>query len=212
MRNIDGHSSLVHAADNRATHIRQSVIDRSGASTPKSVAIIGELRNTLAQGVKAIHIRIDFEVAGILKTQNDADAIRRLGPRQIGHSIDPQKIRCASIQEIVPAGDVCERSSCNVAIREADGGMKDGDPGLFEAGKIGGSERLRMRLPLDQSRIVERQQPEHINDERRLNQFDGPGGAGWQSFAEKTKATSIDCGSGQRARCRFKETSSEEQR
>jgi hypothetical protein len=84
--NIDSHSHFVHALDNRQSVVGESfVAPLGGTIADERARIVSEMRDSLAESVKVIHV-VDFsEVLGILQAEQygpaEANSVKvALGP------------------------------------------------------------------------------------------------------------------------------------
>ena len=147
MGNVDRHADLVHALDNARTVAAQTLILRAGRPAADPVAPIGELRNPLAQTVEAIHIVDGSKMSRVLLADQDSDFARGFGPRQVGWSVDAQKVRLVRGYKGIPSADVAQRSCVDVSCVVPYGGMKNRDSRIFQPLEIGLLKTVWLRLP-----------------------------------------------------------------
>src|SRR6185369_10542891 len=141
MRDVDGHSDLVHAFDDRNTNVRNPFVPSFRRSiTDKIAAVISELRNALAQTAKEIDVIRTTEVFRILEAQHDADLPGLLNALQIGHAIDAHEIIAAIRNKAIPTREVLQGIFISIGTTHANRLMKNADAGFGVRLQIRGLE------------------------------------------------------------------------
>src|SRR5689334_22268416 len=103
MRNVDGHSDLVHALDDGDAKIADAfVVALSRTIADHISTVVCELRNSLTQRTKEINIIRPTEMFGILQPKNDSDLSRRFNVIKRRRSVDPHKMIIVMGDEAIP--------------------------------------------------------------------------------------------------------------
>src|SRR6185369_1487123 len=130
MRNVNSHSHLVHAFDNRNAEVGDSFVAPLRRTVTDEIScVVSELRHALAQAAKEIHVLRSSKMLRVLKTKHDADLSGLLHAFEIRHAVDAHEMVSVVGDKTIPAGEVLQRTFIGVWTAEADRLVKHVDCG-----------------------------------------------------------------------------------
>src|SRR5579863_6573676 len=112
----------------------------------------------------------------VLLADDDSNLALGFGALHVRRTVHAQKLVAMSADERVPPAHVPQRGRIYVAVHEPEGLVKYRGAGILELLKVGVVEGSRVRLPGQDLLVVERQQPEHVDDGRAADQIQRPRG------------------------------------
>src|SRR5579862_8838352 len=110
-------------------------------------------------------------MTGVLLADDDSNLALGFGALYVRRAIHAQKLVAVSADERVPPTHVPQRGRIDVPVDEPEGLVKYRGAGILEFLEIGGVEGSRVRLPRQDLLVVERQQPEHVDNGRAADQI-----------------------------------------
>ncbi len=106
----------------------------------------------------------------VLLANDDPEPAAGFHAFQVRCAIDAHQFVRMRRNELIPSGDVAQRTRIDVAIRKADGGMEHGDAGGAQPFEITRRKAGGRGLPGRQLGEVEREQAEHVDDGAAVDQ------------------------------------------
>ena len=108
---------------------------------------------------------------GVLLADYDADFALRLRAFDVFRAIDAHKLVAVGVDECVPSLDVAARGRVNIPIEKPVGLMKHRGPGVPQFPEIGLLKGSGVRLPRQHFSVVQRQQPQHVDNRGAAHQI-----------------------------------------
>ena len=171
VRHVDRHADRVHPLDDRHAKVAEPFVAPLGRAVADEVApVVRELRDALAEAVKRIDVVGPAEMFRVLNAEDDADLSRRLDAVEVGGAVDAQQILVAAGDERVPPAEELKALIVRIRPADADRRVKDVDARALELLEVGRGERLGRLRPSRLEREVQREDAEHVDDERPLHQ------------------------------------------
>ena len=133
MRNVDGHTDLIHTLHDLNAVGAEAGVSPVGRSPAEPVAAIGQLGDPLAETIKAVDILNGLKMRGVLLADQNADFAERLCPFELGRVLDPLELLAMRGDERIPPDDVLQRLGIDVAIRIPDSRVENGDSRISQA-------------------------------------------------------------------------------
>src|SRR5215217_7182687 len=119
MRNVNSHSHLVHAFDNRNAEVGDSFVAPLRRTVTDEIScVVSELRHALAQTAKEIHVLGSAEMLGVLKTKHDADLSGLLYAFEIGEAVNAHEMVSVVGDKTIPACEVLQFTLVGVRTAE----------------------------------------------------------------------------------------------
>ena len=148
MRDVDGHSHLIHPIDYSNAEITDSVVASLRAPVADQVtAVIREQRHTLPELIETIDIVRAPKMFRVLQAQDNADFAGVLGSVDACRVVHAHQVLSMMRNKSIPQTEKPHHLVVCIWSDRSYSDVHHVDPGIFKALKIGDRKGLRIREP-----------------------------------------------------------------